>query len=84
MAITEMDLVLKNKIRLLIIGMPIKKIKDLSKLSEKEGVKEQVNILPKVEYSKITQFLKIADVGIIPLPPENIWWRVSAPLKTLE
>jgi glycosyltransferase involved in cell wall biosynthesis len=26
----------------------------------------------------------MADVGIIPLPPENKWWRVSAPLKTLE
>jgi len=80
----ELDSALKNKIRLLIIGMPTNKINDLSKLSEKEGVKEKVDILPRVEYSKIAQYLKIADVGIISLPPGNTWWRVSAPLKTLE
>jgi len=83
-AIAELDSALKNKIRLLIIGMPIHKIEYLLKLSEKEGVEEQVDILPKVNYRKISQYLKIADVGIIPLPPENRWWHVSAPLKTLE
>jgi len=83
-AISELDSALKNNIKLLIIGMPINKIKDLSKLSEKEDVKEQVDILPKVDYNKIAGYLKIADVGIIPLPPENWWWHVSAPLKTLE
>lgn len=83
-AISELDSSSKNKIKLLIIGMPTNKINDLLKLSEKVGVKEQVNILPKVEYSKIAHYLKIADVGIISLPPENTWWRVSAPLKTLE
>jgi len=83
-AITELDSAIKNKIRLLIIGIPNNKTKDILKLSDKEGVKEQVNILPKVNYSKIAQYLKIADVGIIPLPPENRWWHVSAPLKTLE
>jgi len=83
-AMGELDSSLKNKIRLLIIGMPTNKINDLSKLSEKEGVKECVNILPKVDYNKIAQYLKIADVGVVTLPSENRWWKVSAPLKTLE
>ena len=83
-AIGELSPSLKDKIQLLIIGMPTNRIKDLSKLSEEEGVKEQIRILPNVEYSKIVQYLKISDVGVIPLPPENRWWQVSAPLKTLE
>ncbi len=83
-AVSELDSSIKNKIRLLIIGMPTNKINDLSKLSEKEGVKEQVNIFPSVEYSKIAQYLRMADVGIFCLSLEYIWWRVSAPLKTLE
>lgn len=84
-AISGLDPDLKNKIRLLLIGKCTNKINDdLSKLSEKEGVKKQVTILPPVEYSKIPQYIETADVGIFCLPPENIWWKVSAPLKTLE
>jgi len=29
-------------------------------------------------------YIQKCDVGVIPLPPENKWWKVSAPLKTLE
>lgn len=83
-AINKLDLSFKNEIKLLIVGMPEDKIRLLSKLSENEEVKEQVDILPKVSYRKIGQYLKMADVGVIPLPPENKWWKVSAPLKTLE
>ncbi len=83
-AISKLDSNLKNKIKLMIVGIPKNKIKDLTKLSEDEGVKEQINILPKVDYDKINHYLKLADVGVIPLPPENKWWKVSAPLKTLE
>jgi glycosyltransferase involved in cell wall biosynthesis len=64
--------------------MPEKIIKKLIKLSNDKGVEKQVNILPKVKYEKIRNYLKISDIGIIPLPPEIKWWRVSAPLKTLE
>lgn len=83
-AINKLDFHLKNKLKLIIIGIPKNKIKDLLKLSEDEGVKDQITILPKVDYSKLNHYLKIADVGVIPLPPENKWWNVSAPLKTLE
>ena len=83
-AISELDPSLKNRVGLLIIGMPPKKIKDLLKLCEELGIRKNINIIPKVEYNKIPQFLQIADIGVIPLPPEHIWWRVSAPLKTLE
>ena len=83
-AISKLDSNLKNKIKLMIVGIPKNKIRDLTKLSEDGGVKEQINILPKVDYGKINHYLKIADVGVIPLPPDNNWWRVSAPLKTLE
>jgi glycosyltransferase involved in cell wall biosynthesis len=83
-AIGELDSSLKNKIKLLILGMPESKIKDLSKLAENIGVKEQIDILPTVEYNKIAHYISRADIGVIPLPPENKWWQVSAPLKTLE
>jgi glycosyltransferase involved in cell wall biosynthesis len=83
-AIALLDSSIKNNIRFFIIGMPENKIKLLSDLSENEGVKGNINIFPKVEYNKINEYLKIADVGVVFLPPENRWWRVSAPLKTLE
>jgi glycosyltransferase involved in cell wall biosynthesis len=37
-----------------------------------------------VEYERIPEYIYLADVGVIPLPPDNIWWQSSAPLKTLE
>jgi glycosyltransferase involved in cell wall biosynthesis len=83
-SISKLDVDLKNKIKLYIIGMPDTKIKSLLKLCEEKLVKDQVHILPKINYKKIAQYLKIADVGIIPLPPEKKWWKVSSPLKTLE
>jgi glycosyltransferase involved in cell wall biosynthesis len=83
-AIGELDLSLKNNIGLFIIGMPENKIDDLRNLAVKKGIEDLIEILPKVSYDEITRFLQIADAGIIPLPPENNWWRVSAPLKSLE
>lgn len=83
-AISELKISTKNKIKLMIIGMPETKINELTKLAEKIGCKEQIDILPKVEYKKISEYLSNANVGIIPLPPTHKWWQVSAPLKTLE
>jgi len=83
-AMNKLDSVIKRKIGLIIIGIPSDKINYLIEVSEKEGVIEKVDIFPRVDYNKIAQYLEISDVGVIPLPPENIWWQVSAPLKTLE
>ncbi len=83
-AISKLDSIIKNKVGVLIIGMPPNKIHDLKELSTKEEIKEQVNILPNIPYNEIENYLRIADVGIIPLSPEHIWWKVSSPLKTLE
>lgn len=83
-SLNKLDPNLKKKIKLLIVGMPEDKVKNLYKLSYAEGVEDKVIILPKVSYDQIAQFIKLSDVGVIPLPPENKWWRVSAPLKTLE
>lgn len=83
-AIGKLNSDLKNKTILTIIGIPENKINDLITLSMNEGVNEQIKILPKVSYNKINYYIQIADVGVVPLPPEKKWWKVSAPLKTLE
>ena len=83
-SIGKLDSTLKKEILLLIVGIPKNKIIELSKLSYKEGVKHLIKILPKTDYNEIIQYIKNSDIGIIPLPPENRWWQVSAPLKTLE
>ena len=75
---------LKKKIELFIVGMPTEKIAYLSKYIENKNLKKNVKIKKKVEYKKIIQYIKSCDAGIIPLPPEHKWWRVSSPLKTLE
>jgi glycosyltransferase involved in cell wall biosynthesis len=83
-AVGKLDPQIKNKVGVLIIGMPPKIIHELSELGVKEGIREQVKILPKIMYNEVIDYLQFADVGIIPLPPDLIWWHVSAPLKTLE
>jgi glycosyltransferase involved in cell wall biosynthesis len=47
-------------------------------------VKEQVEIIPIVDYNKIPSYIKTCDVGVIPLPPEKKYFQASVPLKTLE
>jgi glycosyltransferase involved in cell wall biosynthesis len=83
-SIAELDISLRKKTKLLLVGVPKHKIEEYSKLCKKIGVKEQVEILPIVEYKKIPAYIKSSDVGIIPLAPDKEWWRVSVPLKTLE
>jgi glycosyltransferase involved in cell wall biosynthesis len=80
-----LDSKLKDKIRLIIIGSSsIKIINNLLKMIEEKKLKNQIYILPPVEYSKISKYIINADVGVIPLPLDYIFWQVSAPLKTLE
>ena len=83
-SISKLDRTIRNNLELIIIGIPENKINKLKILCEKEGVEKEIKILPKVSYEIISKYIKESDIGVIPLPPENKWWRVSAPLKTLE
>jgi glycosyltransferase involved in cell wall biosynthesis len=84
-SINRLDEDIKDDIQLILLGSCPEDIKNkLFDLIETEGVSDQVVILPPVSYDKIPQYIAAADVGVIPLPPEIIYWWVSAPLKTLE
>jgi len=80
----EIDADLRKKINLIIIGFSQDEIRFLMPLCGKLGVQELVKFLPKVRYEDIPSYIAESDVGVYPLPPEDIWWQVSAPLKTLE
>jgi glycosyltransferase involved in cell wall biosynthesis len=83
-SIGELTDPLKNTIKLFLIGMPPHKTKDLSLLCEQLKITKQVEILPLVDNNKIPLYIQASDVGVIPLPPDKEWWRVSVPLKSLE
>jgi glycosyltransferase involved in cell wall biosynthesis len=53
-------------------------------LVEKLNLSHNLIFIPAVEHEKIPSYIAMCDVGVIPLPTQNIWWRVSSPLKTLE
>ena len=80
----ELDIDIKKKTMLLIIGFSQKEKENILELCERLAVTDQVKFIPQVPYEQIPSYISIADVGVYPLPPENNWWRVSAPLKTLE
>jgi glycosyltransferase involved in cell wall biosynthesis len=75
---------IKENITLLLVGIPNKKIEDLKKLCNELNISQQVEIIPPVDINRIPSYIQSCDVGIIPLPPNNEWWHVSVPLKTLE
>lgn len=83
-SIAELDDVMKKNVKLLLVGMPQNKKTDLTKLCKELNITEEIDIIPPVHNKKILMYIKSSDVGIIPLPPNNEWWRVSVPLKTLE
>ncbi len=83
-SIAELEDSLRNNIKLIIIGIDFSKNNELITLCHQLNVNENLEFLPAVEYEKIPSYINICDVGIIPLPTKDIWWRVSAPLKTLE
>jgi len=83
-SIGELENPIRKKVKLLLVGVTKERQKEYLPLCEKIGVKEQVEIIGKVEYKKIPSYIKSSDIGIIPLPPDKKWWQVSAPLKTLE
>jgi glycosyltransferase involved in cell wall biosynthesis len=83
-SISEIDLVVREKIRLLVVGISSIKRDELLQLCEKLKIGRYVEIIPPVESNKIPSYIRAAHIGVIPLPPKNLWWHVSVPLKTLE
>lgn len=75
---------LKEKIQLILGGIPENKIDEIERLCKELTVSNQVEIVPPVGIDKIPIYIQYSDVGVIPLPPDNEWWHVSVPLKTLE
>jgi glycosyltransferase involved in cell wall biosynthesis len=83
-AISLVNDAVKKQILLLLVGIPHEKIKDMKHLCENMGIAKQVMIIPPVEIRLIPSYIQQCDIGVIPLPPDNEWWHVSVPLKTLE
>lgn len=83
-SISELDASLKKLVRLLIIGINQNKVRDLTELCVKLHINNQVEFIPPIDYNKIPAYINLCDVGVIPLPPQYIWFSVCAPLKTLE
>ncbi|HEC81218.1 MAG TPA: glycosyltransferase WbuB [Thermoplasmatales archaeon] len=84
LAIGKLKKEVREKVRLLLVGIPVEDQGRFLRLCERVGVKKHVEILPVVEHEKIPYYIHLSDVGVIPLPPDKVWWRVSVPLKTLE
>ncbi len=83
-SIAELDISLRKKTKLLLVGVPKQKIKEYSEFCKKIRVTEQVEIQPFIEYKKIPRYIQSSDIGIIPLATDKEYWKVSVPLKTLE
>jgi glycosyltransferase involved in cell wall biosynthesis len=83
-SIPELEDSLKNNIKLIIVGIDPRKKNNLVNLRNQLNLNEHLEFIPPVEYEKIPSYIDSCHVGVIPLPTNNIWWNVSAPLKTLE
>jgi len=90
-SIGELEDPIKQKVKLMIVGFsPYEEseypdeLKKLPKICKHYNIESQVDFISHVRQEKIPQYIAISDVGIIPLPPQNEWWKVSSPLKTLE
>ena len=83
-SITKLEDTLKNKIKIVIVGIDCEKNDFFNKLVGKLNVNDNLEFVPAVEHEKVPLYISNCDAGVIPLPTEIIWWRVSSPLKTLE
>ncbi len=81
-SIAFLDKKASKKIKLFIVGVEPKK--ELQRIINESQIQDQIVFIPQVSYELISQYISLADVGVIPLPPDNEWWQVSSPLKTLE
>jgi glycosyltransferase involved in cell wall biosynthesis len=83
-SISFIDSSIQPFITLIIVGIDDKNKRHLVNLSEELHIQNNIKIISPVVQKKIPAYINLADVGVVPLPPENDWWRVSVPLKTLE
>jgi glycosyltransferase involved in cell wall biosynthesis len=83
-SLKNIDTDLRKKIKLIFVGFDAKEIENLTIFCNQLGLNEQIRFIHQVAYEKMPSYISICDVGIIPLPPENVWCWESSPLKTLE
>ncbi|MCJ7571067.1 MAG: glycosyltransferase [Candidatus Thermoplasmatota archaeon] len=83
-SIAELEDTLKKNIKLIIIGFDCSKNNDFIRLGNQLNVNKNLEFIPVVEHEKMPSYINMCHVGVIPLPTDDICWRVSAPLKTLE
>lgn len=58
-------------------------VSKLRTLVQEEGLRKNVIVHNPVDQSEVPKFIKMCDVGIVPLP-NNPYWRAQSPLKLLE
>jgi glycosyltransferase involved in cell wall biosynthesis len=58
-------------------------LSELKKITRKLGLEKNVIFTGGVPFSTIPNYIKTADIGIIPLPAID-WWNVSSPIKLKE
>ncbi len=83
-AISDIKMPLRDKVKFTIVGVKKNTQKDLKNLCIKLGILDNITLVPPVDHQEILSYIDSCDIGIIPLPINHIWWRVSAPIKTLE
>ena len=69
-------------VKLLMVGDGTDR-KNLEKLSEELGIKEEVIFTGQVHQSEVPNFIAAADIGLSPVPPLS-FYKVSSPIKMLE
>jgi glycosyltransferase involved in cell wall biosynthesis len=75
---------IRKNIKLVMIGIGKENLSYLSNFSQKKGIESNIEFIPNVNYEMIPKYIYSSDIGVVPLPTENISWHSSAPLKTLE
>lgn len=84
LSLNILDKSIRDEINLIFIGFDESQIKKLSVINKKKNIFEKIQFIPFVRHEEIPAYISICDVGIIPLPPDDVWCWESSPLKTLE
>jgi glycosyltransferase involved in cell wall biosynthesis len=72
----------KRGIKLFILGSG-EGCDKINEIISKYGLGDIVRLHDWVEYSRVPEFISMADLCIVPLPDID-WWRVSSPFKLME